>query len=65
MTVLAEIMDGIAEEGEIVVLVVPEFLERNAVEAQETALGTYPQEIVSVLADPVDLGVGESQFRGV
>ena len=63
--VLAEIVDGVAQQGEVVVLVVPEFLESHAVKAQETALRAYPQEVVPVLADPVDLGVGETQFRGV
>ena len=65
MVVLAEVVDGVAQEGKVVVPVMPEFLESHAVETQETALRTYPQEILPVLADPVDLGVGKAQLRGI
>ena len=63
--VLAEVVDGVAEEGEVIVLVVPEFFEIHAVEAQEAALRAYPQEAVTVLADPVDLRVGKAQLRSI
>ena len=65
MVVLAEVVDGVAQEGKVVVPVMPEFLESHAVETQETALRAYPQEILPVLADPVDLGVGKAQLRSI
>ena len=65
LVVLAEVMDGVAEEGDVVVLVVPELFEIDAVITQEAAFRAYPQEALPVLADAVDLRVGESQFRSI